>query len=409
MAKVILFCFVAVATLSMPPSAFAVVVASDFFDDGDRDNDGITDDGNETPVGVNDGINWYAISGQTSFGNQKPTATVLDDSTGIGSGNALFIEARGSSNEIMGVLDSTVSLGNVLGSTLTVTFDIRMQDLLLPSSGEFRFGLYADTDNEFGTASTNNDGSPTVWAGSDGFFDRQSPGALGDLGVFTRTQLGSSGALDGGQTRIIEEANANTIMGGSGDGDQVNRADPGTFGVINNNSKYSFELELERVAPSPTGETVMMTLSMTDSSAVTSVLSGLDGAVGSSGNDTFAAGDTFDYFVAMTTVDTDWVFDNFQLEVVEGVGLPGDFNGDGSVNAADYTVWRDNEGAGDESALNGNGDGINGIDAGDYSLWVTNFGSGASSGNGLAIPEPGTVALLLLSVFGSFASCQRNR
>ena len=38
-------------------------------------------------------------------------------------------------------------------------------------------------------------------------------------------------------------------------------------------------------------------------------------------------------------------------------GSPGDFNGDGQVNLADYAVWRDNLGAADESGINNNGDG----------------------------------------------------
>lgn len=88
---------------------------------------------------------------------------------------------------------------------------------------------------------------------------------------------------------------------------------------------------------------------------------------------------------------------------VESVGLPGDFNGDGFVNAADYTKWRDNLGAPDESSLSGNGNGTGGVDAGDYTLWKSQFGMPGSGGGGLAasaVPEPGTVLLTLLSVLG---------
>lgn len=58
----------------------------------------------------------------------------------------------------------------------------------------------------------------------------------------------------------------------------------------------------------------------------------------------------------------------------QGVNRPGNFNGDNYVDAADYTVWRDNEGQ-DESALDGNGDGSGTVDAGDYDLWAENYGS----------------------------------
>ena len=58
----------------------------------------------------------------------------------------------------------------------------------------------------------------------------------------------------------------------------------------------------------------------------------------------------------------------------EVTGLPGDFNNNMVVDAADYTVWRDHLGAADESSLNGNGNGMNGVDAGDYALWKSHFG-----------------------------------
>ena len=87
------------------------------------------------------------------------------------------------------------------------------------------------------------------------------------------------------------------------------------------------------------------------------------------------------------------------LNVMDTVIIPldGDFNGDGIVNLADYTVWRDNLGDAAEDALNGNGDGMNGIDAGDYALWKTNFGATAAAAASLsiasaAVPEPSAIA-----------------
>jgi len=53
--------------------------------------------------------------------------------------------------------------------------------------------------------------------------------------------------------------------------------------------------------------------------------------------------------------------------------LPGDFNNDGKVDAADYTVWRDNLG-GSSSALNGMVRRQRLLFQADYDLWKTNFG-----------------------------------
>lgn len=54
--------------------------------------------------------------------------------------------------------------------------------------------------------------------------------------------------------------------------------------------------------------------------------------------------------------------------------VPGDFNGDGSVNLADYAVWRDNLGSATEASIGFAGDGASGVDSGDYAVWKSNFG-----------------------------------
>lgn len=101
-------------------------------------------------------------------------------------------------------------------------------------------------------------------------------------------------------------------------------------------------------------------------------------------------------------------FDDFSLTAGAVAGLSGDFNGDGVVDAADYTVWRANLGAGDESSLNGNGDGMGGVDEADFALWRSNYGSAAgSSASTAAVPEPSSV--LLLAFAAGLALFRRNR
>jgi hypothetical protein len=55
--------------------------------------------------------------------------------------------------------------------------------------------------------------------------------------------------------------------------------------------------------------------------------------------------------------------------------LPGDYNHDGMVDAADSTVWRNAMGAAVEpgTGADGNGDGV--IDDDDYEVWKHNFGT----------------------------------
>lgn len=88
--------------------------------------------------------------------------------------------------------------------------------------------------------------------------------------------------------------------------------------------------------------------------------------------------------------------------VITAVGLEGDFNDDGIVDAADYTVWRDNLGATDEAALNGNGDRAGGVDVADYDLWVSNFGQTLSEeSNSAAVPEPTSLIGILSLIISS--------
>ena len=89
---------------------------------------------------------------------------------------------------------------------------------------------------------------------------------------------------------------------------------------------------------------------------------------------------------------------SFYVDNVRALGaselLPGDYNEDGVVDAADYVVWRKNDGSGTG-----------------YAEWKTNFGrigsgGGHFHGSGLvtnSVPEPGT-PLLLLAIFFSAAA-----
>jgi hypothetical protein len=70
--------------------------------------------------------------------------------------------------------------------------------------------------------------------------------------------------------------------------------------------------------------------------------------------------------------------------------LIGDFNGDGSVDAADYTVWRDSLGqTGPGLAADANGDLR--VDRADYTLWKTHFGQMAAAGADSALSTPASL------------------
>jgi poly(beta-D-mannuronate) lyase len=80
--------------------------------------------------------------------------------------------------------------------------------------------------------------------------------------------------------------------------------------------------------------------------------------------------------------------------------LPGDYNGDGRVDAADYLVWRKELGQSVENWSGADGDGNGLVDDEDYEVWKLGFGS-ASAGSGAAvaaaIPEPLSAVLCFLA------------
>jgi hypothetical protein len=87
--------------------------------------------------------------------------------------------------------------------------------------------------------------------------------------------------------------------------------------------------------------------------------------------------------------------------------MPGDFNQNGVVDAADYTVWRDTLSSTTNLVADGNGNDT--IDVGDYGVWRQNFGRTSGSGSftmaKIAVPEPASVLILL---FGLQVLCVRR-
>ncbi|MCI0748817.1 MAG: PEP-CTERM sorting domain-containing protein [Verrucomicrobia subdivision 3 bacterium] len=85
-------------------------------------------------------------------------------------------------------------------------------------------------------------------------------------------------------------------------------------------------------------------------------------------------------------------------------GVPGDYNEDGSVDAADYVVWRKASDLMLDDLPNDN-DGDGPVGAAEYALWRENFG-GPLPGGGSSlgpVPEPASALLMILAAAGSWA------
>ena len=104
--------------------------------------------------------------------------------------------------------------------------------------------------------------------------------------------------------------------------------------------------------------------------------------------------------------DWNWDVNTGVLSVGSVVGgLAGDYNGNGTVDAADYTIFRDNLG-GDSAVLGGNGSGAATVVVADYDLWKQNFGP-SGTGSTAAVPEP--TGLILLGLVVGSCLCGRRR
>jgi hypothetical protein len=86
-------------------------------------------------------------------------------------------------------------------------------------------------------------------------------------------------------------------------------------------------------------------------------------------------------------------------------GVLGDYNNNGSVDAADYVLWRN------DGPLANEGDNPGVVNLADYEYWRARFGAVSGSGGGLlAVPEPSLILLMLLALnFGPIVVRLRQR
>ena len=115
------------------------------------------------------------------------------------------------------------------------------------------------------------------------------------------------------------------------------------------------------------------------------------------------AGHLIDRGLALTTtaqqmfnINVDVTNDEVVLTAIGSDGVTGDYNNNGIVDAADYTVWRDNQGT-THLLPNRDPSHSGAIGQDDYISWKTNFGN--TGGNAAAIPEPASLLLLTYSCF----------
>jgi cytochrome c peroxidase len=122
-----------------------------------------------------------------------------------------------------------------------------------------------------------------------------------------------------------------------------------------------------------------------------------------------------DQLVAFLNTLTDNAFLTSDLFSDPFVTLPGDYDGNGMVDVADYDLWKAS--FGDANTLDADGNGNQIVDAADYAVWRDNFGqTWQTLGGGLAAtqsarsaPEPTAIALATIAFVWTLALRARTR
>ncbi|MCA9188846.1 MAG: hypothetical protein R3E01_04335 [Pirellulaceae bacterium] len=88
------------------------------------------------------------------------------------------------------------------------------------------------------------------------------------------------------------------------------------------------------------------------------------------------------------------------LELTFADDVLGDYNGNGTVDAADYTIWKDTFGTTADLSADGNANGV--VDAADYTVWKDRFGASANSAttspSATTVPEPVGSSTILIGL-----------
>ena len=159
-----------------------------------------------------------------------------------------------------------------------------------------------------------------------------------------------------------------------------------------------------------------------DGTLQVSIINGFTPTAGQSFNlfDWVSTSGTFDTLALPTLAGLAWntsqLYSDGILSLATAVGIAGDYNQDGRVNAADYTVWRNRR----NTAAALPNDDTAGVGTDDFTRWKTHFGegsagSGGSSGSAgaspsqAAVPEPASAILTAAAVLAMISRGRRRR
>ena len=195
--------------------------SEDGFEDGDRNNDGVLEGDLNDAEDV--GFAWYQSRGNSSF-----ETDVIDESAGIGTGNAFSLFSLTTSTRAVSAAIEPVSLG--LGESVTLEFDLRLRGAIPDSDRRLRFGIHNDSGTSLSSDSSSETGD--------------------DVGYMVQFDTGISAA----STATIRGDLPNGLLSGSTRSTGATTEDPAF--ALDDNDTHRIGLTVERAFDSDLGREV---------------------------------------------------------------------------------------------------------------------------------------------------------
>jgi len=263
-------------------TAPAAVLVQDGFGDGDHDNNGL-DTGAAVTDPLDAGIPWYLTDGTSAV-----TFRAIDDSAGIGTGNALQLFNTASNNRPAVGHFTPITLND--GESLILRLDMRLLSSKnttgtdITTDRAIRFGIYRDVNGDDGVGDHGSTGSLSV--DDNGYNVRLDSGN----DTSNTTSMDVTRDLDAANTAIIQ-ATATSI--GVSSTNSINQ-------MLIDGVGHHFELTLTR-----SGANMLVSLQKDSNGVIT-------------GTDTAPPGFTFDEIAlgVRSNAAMDLRIDNIQLEHV---------------------------------------------------------------------------------------------
>jgi fibronectin-binding autotransporter adhesin len=356
-------------------------------------------------------LNGGAITNTDTIQGAGMVRSSITNSTGLirASGGELDLAGTGNSNAVGGIIQAAT------GNTVMVLQGLAANAGTIGLTG----GIFDNNSHSLANASTGIiNGYGTLQTGSLTNTGKLNVGE-GNMDVYGNvTNNGTIGIQGGRFMYFFGNVNGSGSYTGLGTPTFLAAVSPGNSpasvsfaGNADLTSTSTLNIEFGGTTPGSQYDQLLVTGQLSIGGALQVLL--INGFVPSSGNsfnvlDWGTLAGTFSSISLPTlanglTWNTSKIYTTGVLSVIST--LLGDYNGNGIVDAADYTVWRDHLG---QSITLPNDTTPGSVTQADYDVWKTNFGNHAGSGAGAnaGVAEPSTFVLLFA---GILTLCCRRR